>query len=361
MKTIKLHGKQKLLFIENIWSLLGSWIPIIQALDILLLQSENKNIEALCIHTKNQINNWESLFQIFSKLKKVFNVFDVTMLEIWEQTWQVWRSFDLITQKEEKEMDLKNKIKQVLIYPISIVIVTILMLIVIMTYVIPKIESIYRESNINLPYITQTIINISHFFINYWIFVLLGASLIIFFLLLFYKKNSKFSYFFDKNILNFPIFWNILKTKILINFTDFLSTLLSSGIIINKAISITQNWINNYYYKKEILRILEEIKNWNSFSNAVLWNKNSNINKLSVKKLAFPIELVTSIKIWEQTWTLSKMLQKISIKYSKELDNKIKGLSAAIEPVIILFIWWIVWVIIMAILLPFLNIANVIK
>ncbi len=360
MKNIKLSKKQKLLFIENIWSLLGSWIPIIQALDILLLQSQNKNINNLCIYTKNQINNWESLFQIFSKLKKVFNVFDITMLEIWEQTWQVWKSFDLITQKEEKEMDLKNKIKQVLIYPISIIIVTILMLVVIMIYVLPKIELIYRESNINLPYITQKIIDISHFFINYWIFVLISFFLIIFLLMFIYKKNSSFSYFFDKNIFKIPIFWHILKTKVLINFTDFLSTLLSSWIIINKAISITQNWINNYYYKKEIYNILEEIKNWNPFSSAILWNKN-NLDKLNIKKLAFPIELVTSIKIWEQTWTLSKMLQKISIKYTKELDNKIKNLSAAIEPVIILVIWWVVWVIIMAILLPFLNMANVIK
>jgi type IV pilus assembly protein PilC len=82
---------------------------------------------------------------------------------------------------------------------------------------------------------------------------------------------------------------------------------------------------------------------------------------LAQKNKAFPIEISTAVRIWEQTWTLSKMLLKTSTRYTKEIDNTVKNLSTMLEPIIIVFIWWIVWVIIMAILLPFLNIANVVK
>ena len=183
-----------------------------------------------------------------------------------------------------------------------------------------------------------------------------------------YKKVPKFKFEVDKNVLRIPIFWEIIKKKILVRFADFLSILLLSGITINKSLLIIKNAMDNSYYSKEVENILEKVKAWMTISSAMWvevlesvkkeWKKEQRKVKLSP---AFPIEMSTSVKIWEQTWSLARMLQKTSTRYTKEIDNIVKNLSTLLEPIIIVVIWVIVWTIIMAILLPFLNMANVVK
>lgn len=368
-----LSRKQKILFFENLWNLINAWIPIIQALNIIIFQTKNIKIKNFITSIKKDVEAWENLFKVSLKYKKFFSIFDMAMFEVWEATWKLGKSLDVIAKKEDKEMALKNKIRQALIYPAAIVIVTISMITVMMIYVIPKIENIYKDANTNLPPLTVSVINFSKFIRNNWIFVLLWiiAFIIIFHFLL---KKKEIKVIFDKILLDIPIFWEIIKKKILVSFCDFLSTLLSSWIIINKSILILRNGETNLYYSNEYEKILEDVKNWKNLSYSMWWNLMELKNKQNLtneekqelvlaekRSRLFPIELTTSIKIWEQTWTLSKMLEKSSDRYTKEIDNVVKNLSTMLEPIIIVVIWVVVWTIIMAILLPFLNMWNVIK
>lgn len=364
---MKINQKQKIFFLDNLSSLINAWIPFIQALDIIAFQSKTKKMSDILNFLKKEISWWENFFRISQKLPWVFNVFDNAMIETWEATGQIWKALEVIVKKEEKEFELNKKIKQALTYPIAIVIVTLAMLTVIMTYVIPKIEWIYKESNVNLPSLTQTVIEISHFFVNnivgiiIWILLLwLGFSQL-------YQRNKQFKSIYDRKILDIPLFWELIKKKTLVHFVDFLSTLMWSWIIINKALAIIKWAMSNSFYAEMTEMLSQEVKLWNPLS-AAMWveimdsNKTTAEKKLLINKnYAFPIELSTAVKIWEQTWTLSKMLQKTSIRYTKEIDNTVKNLSTMLEPIIIVVIGWIVWVIIMAILLPFLNMVNVIK
>lgn len=365
--------KQKILFFENLWNLINAWIPVTQALNIIIYQTKNKSLKNLTLSIKKDIEDWENLFKVSLKNKKVFSVFDMAMLEAWEAIGKVWKALEIISQKEEKDLNLKNKITQAMIYPIAIVIVTISMITVMMIYVIPKIEWIYRDANTNLPALTKAVISFSHIVREKWLyilafFVILGISV------KYLLKVKKVKIKIDKAILNIPIFWDIIKKKILVNFADFLSTLLSSGIMINKALLILRNWTTNLYYSREYEKILENIKNWKTLSSSMWWNlielnskkaltpeEKVNLKMAQESSVLFPIELTTSIKIWEQTWTLSKMLEKSSARYTKEIDHTVKNLSTMLEPIIIVVIWVVVWTIIMAILLPFLSIWNVIK
>ncbi|EKE26605.1 MAG: hypothetical protein ACD_4C00233G0006 [uncultured bacterium (gcode 4)] len=368
-----MNQKQKILFFENLWNLITSWIPVIQALDIIIFQTKAMKLKKIWNKIKEDIELWESLFKVSLKNKKIFNIFDMAMLEIWDATWQIWRSLELISEKEEKEMNLKRKVLQVMIYPISIIIVTLMMITSIMIYVIPKIELMYKESNVNLPELTTIVISVSHFFVNNILSVLIWIFLTVYLLYLL-LKNKNVKYFADKNILSIPLFGEIIKKKILVNFTDFLSTLLASGVIINKALLIIKSGTANSYYSKELTKIIDDIKNWMPLSDSMWWNyiflqnkenlsfqEKNELEKAKKRSQLFPIELTTGVKIWEQTWTLAKMLHKSSLRYSKDIDNTIKNLSTMLEPIIIVVIWGIVGTIILAILLPFLNIANVIK
>ena len=157
-------------------------------------------------------------------------------------------------------------------------------------------------------------------------------------------------------MINIPIFWNLIKKKILALLSWNLWILLDRWVIINQALEISSKTLENDYYQKEIDKIISWISTWKELS-AMMW-----INEIQSWKenKYFPIELSSVIKIWEQTWNLPKLLQNIANKYKKEIDNIIKNLSTAIEPIVIIWVWIIVWVLIMAIMLPFFNMVNVI-
>ncbi|EKE28981.1 MAG: 3-isopropylmalate dehydrogenase [uncultured bacterium (gcode 4)] len=366
---MKLNQKQKILFLDNLWSLLNSGIPVMQALDIISFQVKNKRLDTIISFIKSNIWEWENFFKIALKLPWVFNIFDAAMIETWEATGKIWRAFEVIVLKEEKEYDLIRKVRQALIYPVAIIIITFVMLSIIMTYVIPKIEWIYAESNVNLPPLTQAVIDTSHFFVNNLLYVVIGIFALIIIISQSYRYFKAFKFAVDKNILEIPIFGEIIRKKTLVHFADFLSTLLGSGIIINKALLIIRNAMSNSFYANAIDVISKEVKLGQSLSSSMWvdildkqWNMSAKEKKaVAEKNKAFPIEISTAVRIWEQTWSLSVMLHKTSVRYTKEIDNTVKNLSTMLEPMIIVFIGSIVWVIIMAIMLPFLNIANVVK
>lgn len=291
------------------------------------------------------------------------------MFEMGDATGKIGQVLEIITDREEKQLELEGKIRQALIYPISIVIVAILMVITIMTYVVPKIEKIYQDSHVNLPGLTQMIINLSHFIRDYGIFVSIGLGVLVGGFI-FALRQKAFRYWVDQRIFVIPIFGEILRKKTLIVFSEFLATLLGAGILIDKSLSIIRSGMGNAYYEGEIDGILLDIKTGKSLSSAlggeyiekkIRGEKNPEDDRLYSKRIdCFPVELSMAVKIGEQTGSLSKMLQKTAIRYNKEVDASVKNLSSMLEPIIIVVIGGIVGVIIMAIMLPFFNMVNVI-
>lgn len=268
MKTKRFSRKEKILFLDNFGSLLNAGIPIVRALQIIYFQSQNKKIHELSAYFKQSIESGQNIVSVAASLPTVFSAFDRAMFEMGDATGQIGQVLEIITQREEKQQELDRKVKQALAYPIFIVLVAIGMIVTIMTYVIPKIEKIYQDSHINLPPLTVAVISVSHF-IRYngiWILIL-GIMIITAFSLA--LRNRSFRYGVDRIILSIPIFGSILRTKILIVFTEFLATLLSSGILINRAMGIIRTGMDNTYYEKEVDGILEDIKIGKSLSSAL--------------------------------------------------------------------------------------------
>jgi len=353
--NIKISSKEKIIFLEQLSNLLNSWIPIINSFKIMSYQTKDKKIKNIIEIFLKNINKWLSIEEIAKLFPKIFNQFDISIIKMWEVTWKLWESIDLIKEKEEKTKELKWKIIWALIYPIVIVILSISMIVVFMVYVIPKVQKMYKDSKVNLPSLTQHVIDTSKFLQNNISYILLTIFIFIILLILF-KTNKKTKIYWDKFMINIPIFWSLIRKKILALFAWNLWILLDRWVIINQALEISSKTLENDYYQKEINNIISWISSWKELS-SMMW-----INEIQSWKenKFFPIELSSIIKIWEQTWNLPKLLQKISNKYKKEIDNIIKNLSTAIEPIVIIWVWIIVWVLIMAIMLPFFNMVNVI-
>lgn len=353
--NIRINSKEKINFLEQFSNLLNSWIPILNSLKIISYQTKNKKIKLLISTLIEDINKWAPLKEAFMKYPHIFNQFDYSIVDMWELTWKLWESIELIRDKEEKVRDLKWKILWALIYPMVIVTLATAMIFVFMIYVIPKITDMYKDAKVNLPSLTQTVIDISNFLQNniievlFWVAIFIGATIA-------FKKHPKTKTHFDKFILHLPIFGKLLRKKILALFTSSLWTLLSRWVIINKSLETSMWALENAYYEKELRKIIAWVSKWTDLS-SMMWIENISSWK---ENFLFPVELASIVKIWEQTWRLPDLLIKISQKYNKEIDNIVKNLSTAIEPLVIVWVWIIVWTIIMAIMLPFFNMVNVI-
>ena len=369
MQKISFSRKEKILFLDNFGSLINAGIPIVRALQIIYFQSENKRLQEMSAYFKQAIESGQNIIQVCEGLPKVFTAFDRAMFEMGEATGKMGQVLTLITEREEKQQDLERKIKQALIYPTSILCVAIAMVITIMTYVVPKIEKIYQDSHVNLPPLTQAVIGASHFLRDsgvYLAVVIIALSIGFVFAL----RHPRFRYEFDRRILSLPIFGGILRKKILIVFTEFLATLLNAGILINRSLSIVRTGMDNRYYEREIDTIFSDIKMGKTLSAALggeyierkIRGEPIGDNETESKRRVdcFPIELSMSVKIGEQTGSLARMLEKMAVRYNKDVDVTIKNISSMIEPIIIVGIGGLVGVIIMAIMLPFFNMVNVI-
>lgn len=353
--AVKLSSKEKINLLEQFSNLINSWIPITNAFSIILYQTKDKKIKSLVQDLLAKINKWIPLRESCSAYSSVFSSFDIAIIEMWEITWKLGDSIELIKEKEEKNAELKSKIVWALTYPMVVIWLSIAMIITFMLFVIPKIQKMYNDANVNLPWLTEFVIAASEFLQEN--IILLSAILWLMIVWLTYlKTNPRTKIYFDKYVLKVPIFWLLIRKKILSLFARNLSTLLNSWIIINKALEITKKSLENAYYEKELDNIMSQISSWIPLSDA-MW-----IKLLTTWKESefFPLEISSLVKIWEQTGKLPTLLGKISVRYNKEIDNIVKNLATAIEPIVIVWVWWIVWTMIMAILLPFFNMVNVV-
>jgi len=353
--NISISSKDKISLLEQLSNLLNSGIPLMNSFKIIMYQTKDKKMKLLYKTIIDNLNKWDSLKDVFQKYKNIFNIFDLSIIEMWEVTWKLWDSIETIKIKEEKSKELKSKIIWALIYPMVIVVLSLGMIWVFMIYVIPKITAMYKDAKVNLPDLTQTVINISNFLqkniveIMIWIVVFIVLFII-------FKNHPRTKIYFDRAILHMPIFWPLIKRKILSLFTSSLSILLNSWVIINKSLEISSRALENNYYERELVKIINSVSRWKPLS-VCMW-----IDQIQTWKenFLFPIELASVVKIWEETWRLADLLKKISIKYTKQIDELVKNMQTAIEPIVIVVVWWIIWTLIMAIMLPFFNMVNVI-
>lgn len=356
-KKFKIPLVEKINLLEQIYNLLNSWIPITNTLIIIRKQIKNKNVLTLIDYTLKHVNKWAKIQTIFAEFPNVFTQFDISIIEMWEMTGKLWDSIDIIREKEEKNHDINSKIKWALTYPIIIIGLAFLMILVFMLYVIPQISDMYKDAKVNLPWLTQWVIDTSKFLqenivaLVIWFFVFI-------FLLKVFKTHKKTKIYFDRFVLTIPLFWPLIKRKILAIFTRTLWTLLSSWVLINKSMDIAKTTLENDYYEREMDKIISWVTKGTPLSE-LMWIENLEMEWWK-ENVYFPIELASIVKIWEQTWQMPPLLLKIWNKFNKEVDTIVKNLATAIEPIVIVLVWLIIWTLIMAIMLPFFNMVNVI-
>lgn len=345
-------------FINKMSIFINSWIDIKSALSIAIRQIKNPKFKDIIIEMRLNIDHWITIAETMQQYPKIFDSLVTSLVWVWEKTWQLWRILGELDKSLLENIELKWKVKWAMIYPIILLSLTIWVVTFMMLFIVPKITETFAKANVKLPALTQFIVNTSNFFKNDYLIIILIIILINVIVKLI-KKTNIGKMMFAKMTISIPVLWNILKQSNIIYFIKSFTILLDSWVLLLDALKVASDVVPNMIYKREVVRIKNEVELGLPISKS-LWLNLDYEESLYLNKL-FNEEFAYVISTWEETWTLSDSLKKIWTNYDVELKRKISNLSASLEPIIIVIVWFLVWTIVIWIMLPFFEMWKVAK
>ncbi len=317
---------EKIIFTNNLSGMLSAGLSLTRALAVLGKQSTNQGMIDIVKSLTKEINKGGTLSSGLKKFPKVFSTVFVSMILSGEESGGLPRVLKEIGVTLKKSYDLNRKIKAAMIYPTIIIGVIFIIGILMMIYVVPTLTATFKDLGTELPGSTKFIIWISDTLSQHILLVILFIFAFITGGLLFAKMKSTRRYF-DYIVLRLPVINTLIKETNSAKTTRTLSSLLSSGIDLTRALVITKDIISNSYYKKVIENSVKAIEKGIPLS--VLFKDNTNL---------YPVMVGEMIEVGEETGKLSEMLLDVAIFYENEVDEKTKNLSTIIEPVLMVFI-----------------------
>ena len=277
---------------------------------------------------------------------EIFNEAQVGMIHAGEASGQLNKTLKDLAEETEKSASITSKIRGALIYPVAILVLLVVVIFVMMIAVVPQLTKLFSQTGHELPLPTQILINTSTFCVQYW-WIVLSVSVALIVGVGAWKKTRTGKYYWDYLMLKLPIFGNMLQKAALSKFSRSLSSLMSSGVPIIKAIEITANAIGNEVYKRRLLLTAEDMRR------GIPMAENMAGSKL------FPTMLVNMIEIGEQTAQLETVTLKVAQFYDEEVDNTVSALTKVMEPMIIVVIGVTVGGMVAAIMLPIIELTNI--
>lgn len=343
-------------FVNKFSILLNSWIDIKWALWILVKQIKNPYLKKITLEIKENIDHGITIYETMIQYPKVFDPLTVSLINVWEKTWQLWKILNELDESLLENIELKWKVRWAMIYPMILIILTIWMVIFMMVFIVPRITESFNDAGAELPLLTMAVVNVSNFIIEDWITIVLSVAWTVIGLKIFNRT------YFWKNLMaifmtKIPIFWYIVKRSNIIYFTKSFTLLLDSWVLLLESLKTASNVVPNLAYKKELIRVKNEVEVWLTISKS-LWLNLEYEESVYINKL-FPEEFTYVVNTWEETWSISSSMKKIWNNYNWELKRYIWNLSSMMEPVIIVIVGALVGTIVIAIMLPFFEMWKV--
>jgi len=345
-------------FVNKFSIFVNSWIDIKWALAILIKQIKNPYMKRIITEMKENINHGISLSETMNQYPKVFDSLTTALVWVWEKTWQLGKILAELDQNLLENIEIKWKVKWAMIYPVVLFTLTLLMVTFMMIFIVPKITASFEKAWQDLPGLTQFVVNISNFFLHdYWILVIWIIWVILFLKMI----NSSYIWrmLFAKFYTKMPIFWYVVKQSNIVYFIKSFTILLDSWVLLLESLKTSSKVVPNLAYKKELIRIKNEVEVWLTISKS-LWLNLDYESSVYLNKL-FPEEFAYVVSTWEETWSLSESLKKVWLNYNWELKRYIWNMSSMMEPIIIVIVWIMVGTIVVAIMLPFFEMWKIAK
>lgn len=345
LKRNAITANQLLAFTEQLATLVKAKLPVDHALRIFRDLSEHENVRTMSATLLEDVEAGNDLSSALEKQKTVFSPYYINMVRASEASGNLEIGLTRMHEYLETAKTMRDKLISSLIYPMILVAVAIASLVVIMTFVVPKITELFAGSEELLPLATKMVIAASNFFTAYWwaiLVFLIGFVFLVRYLL----SSPKYRKFWDKRFLKLPVFGDLLVKHETAKFTSSLGSLLSNGVPVLSALPIAKANLTNSLFLDNISKAMDQFKEGKSL-----------FQTLSMAKL-FPSLALQMIKVGEETGELDNMLTRVSEIYEKETSNAMQRLVNLFEPAIIILLGIAIGGIIVSILLGMVSIND---
>lgn len=335
----RITTKDRVIFTRQLATLLNASVPLAQALRTAVDQTANKKLAAVISEVVVGIEAGSSLSDSLAKHPHVFNTVYVSLVASGEASGTLDKALERIASQQEKDAELLAKVRGALVYPMIVLFVIGGVVLFMLLSVVPQIEKLYEDLNQELPFITAAMVGMSKFIINFWYILAAAVAGAIYFSRIYFKSNSGMRAV-DTLKINLPIFGPMFKKLYMARFARTGETLLASGVPMLQMLTIAAQAINNIPVSDAIKRAADKVKGGKTLSTSL---KNEDVIAPLVPQM---------ISIGEQSGGIDKMMGKAASYYENELDNTVRSISTAIEPVLMVILAVVAGLLVGAILLP---------
>ena len=328
-------------FTRQLSTMITAGLPLTEALLILRSQSK-KTMQKVVAQLLADVEAGESFSSSLSKHPKVFGKTYIALVKSGEVGGVLDAVLLRLADNLEKQQEFGSKVKGALIYPVIIVVGMVAVIFVMMIFVIPKLLALYSD----LPVPTKILIGISGFFVKYW-FILIAVIAIAIYVLKLYRSTPEGRRKIDQLIFKIPIYGDLQRQVILTEVTRTLSMMVGAGVSILEVLNITADVVNNTIISDALVDAAKQVEK--GFPVAFAFSKHPE---------AFPFILSQMVAVGEETGKMDEVLTKVSHIFEVESDEKVKGLTAAIEPIIMVVLGVGVGFLVIAVILPIYNLTS---
>jgi general secretion pathway protein F len=333
------------LMTRQLSTLVGSSIPLVDALGALAEQIENPKLRTAVSRIKERVTEGAKLSEAMKAHPKIFGDLYINMISAGENSSAMEVVLVRLADFMEGQARLRSKVISAMIYPAIMSVVGLLLMVMLLTYVVPKVTKIFEDTKATLPLPTKILIGLSGALSNYWylFFILIPAAI---YGWRRFVKSPKGRAWWDKKLLTLPLVGKINRLIIVSRFTRTLATLLSSGVPLLNALDIVKNIITNTRLKGVVELTRDNVR------------EGQGVSETLKRSGEFPALVTHMISVGERTGELERMLERIADTYDSDVDNALSTLTTLLEPIMILVMAGVVSFIVMSILLPIMKLNQ---
>lgn len=344
----KITTKDITVFSRQLATMMSSGVPLVQAFEIVGRGHENKAMQALILSIKSDVEAGGALTESLAKHPRHFSELFVNLVQAGEHAGILEDILHKLATYMEKTEALKSKIKGALFYPIAVVVVAFIITCILMIFVIPQFEDLFKGFGADLPALTRVVIDMSNWFqANWWIlFLVIGGTIAGLWNLK--KRSIKFAHYLDRIALKIPVVGDILNKSAIARFARTLSTMFAAGTPLVEAMTSVAGACGNIVYYDAVMKMRDEIATGTQLQVAM---RDTNL---------FPNMVVQMVAIGEESGALDAMLGKVADWYEQEVDDAVDALTSLLEPLIMAVLGVIIGGLVVAMYLPIFKMGQVV-
>lgn len=351
-KQIKLFGKKVgaknlVFFYRQLAILVTSGTSLVEALNVLAEQSQSQRLREVTLDIANAVNGGAALSESMARYPDVFSRFVVNMVKVGETGGNLSEVLSYLADHQEREYTLISKIRGAMYYPAFILAACFGVLVIMLTFVLPKVTAIFKDFGTELPLLTRIIIYFSDFITKFWwaIFLLLGVLI---FLLIKYIQTPQGKAKKDKIEISMPVVGDIFKNMYYSRISENLGTLVKGGVPIVQALDVVAELVGNVLFREAIIAARDNVRKGGDIASALQY--------FDVISPTF----IYMVKSGEESGKIHEVLFKLGRFYNDEVTRMVDNLMSLLEPVLLIGIGLIVAFLAAAVILPIYNLVGVI-